>query len=102
MDTFWNSGEGNQIRGLDILGVRNLDQGIEKEWVAGITTISNRARYFSLLPWLVGLYRESLGEDFNPDDYWEGLSTLLARFEFVLIVCSRMGAEWGESGLTTG
>ena len=106
MDTFWNSGESEQIKGVDILGVRNLDQSIERQWVAGITTISNRARYLSLLTWLVGIHHESLKIDengeFELESYWPKLMKILARFEFMSLACTRAGTEWGESGSTTG
>lgn len=106
MNFQWNSGEGQKIRGLDILGVRNLDQSIERQWVAGITTISNRARYLSLVTWGVGLYHQSLKLDENDqyelNEYWSGLTRYLARLEFITLACTKAGKSWGESGKTTG
>jgi hypothetical protein len=104
MEWFWNKGEKELIRGLDILGLRQLDQNLERQWVAGITTISNRARYLSLFPWLFGTYYAHKLP--NPEDElkfdWADVNAVLARFEFVVLAATRMGEKWGESGSTFG
>ncbi len=100
MQIFWNSGERETIKGLDILGLRQLDQRIEQEWVSNITTISFRARYLSLLPWLfVEYYTFQLnineGEAlFDYDDFKQAS----ARMELIVLAATKMGTNWGESG----
>lgn len=75
-------------------------------WVAGITTISNRARYLSLLTWVIGFYHQSLVTDehgeFAVESYWPGLTKCLARLEFLTLLCTRSGSSWEETGQTTG
>lgn len=86
---------------LDILGLRQLDQALEKQWVAGVTTISMRARYMSLLPWLLGGLREA-GLDSGATGYAaENLLKVLRGMEFVVLAASRLAPD-GEKGPLTG
>ena len=98
MQVFWNSGESEKIAGLDILGLRQLDQMIERKWVAGITTISTRARYMSLLTWLFAEYYEralsrSDGKAAFDDELF---SEALTRMEFVVLASSTLAGEDGR------
>jgi hypothetical protein len=104
MESFWNLGEGEKIEGRDILGLRQVDQQLERRWVAGITTISVRARYLSLLPWAIGEFYErrlaaSSGRAVFDD---KAFSEILARMEFVVLAATQIGKDAGEPGGTTG
>jgi len=104
MEIFWNSGEKEMTNGLDILGIRRLDQNIELAWVSGITTISFRAKYLSLLPWIIAEYYESELKEhgseakYNENKFYE----LTRRMEIVIFFSSALGKMWGESGNTYG
>jgi len=92
---FWNSGEKEVINGLDILGYRKVDQDTEKAWVSGITTISQRARYMSLLPWLLMEYYRACGIDSGsarqPD--WNEFHDIERRLELVVLTSTRITDE---------
>ena len=92
------------IRGLDILGLRQLDQDIERQWAAGITTISFRARYLSLLPWAIAEFYENElrrgGGSARFDD--ERFGRMLRRLEFVVLAATRVRASEDRDGATYG
>lgn len=104
MQIFWNNGERETIKGLDILGLRQLDQQIEQRWVSNVTTISIRARYLSLLPWLfVEYYTSQLQADGGQAIFDENhFKQVAARMELIVLAATRIGKSWGESGSTYG
>ena len=56
MTITWGDGLAETTPGQDILGIRGIDQAVELALVNGITTISQRARYFTILTWAIGDY----------------------------------------------
>lgn len=93
---FWNEDVLDDTQGLDILGIRALDQGLEANLVNGITTISARGRYFSILPWAIKqFYVEHLkaGRPFVASE----LGAYLHRVEF-LVIAATLNDPHGKPG----
>lgn len=93
---FWNKDILDDTKGLDILGVRAIDQGMEANLVNGITTVSARGRYFSILPWAINQFYKMTLEAKAPFRA-EALSTFLTRVEFLIIAASQADPA-GQSG----
>ena len=107
MRVFWNAGQTEIIKGLDILGLRQVDQAIEKDWVSNVTTISFRARYLSLLPWVLAeFFTHELGVASQTAVFDEAaytrLATILARVEFIVVLSTIRGVDWGDTGFANG
>lgn len=94
---FWNDDISKDTQGLDILGIRALDQRLEANLVNGITTVSQRGRYFSILPWAIHqFYSTALAEGGK----FEGakLGAYLHRVEFLTIAAS-LSDPVGKAGV---
>lgn len=105
MESFWNKGEYENTPGQDILGLRRVDQGLERQWVAGVTTISERVRYLSLLPWAITEFSErelaSGGGKGNqtPGGLWRKLDQALRRLGFIILATTDYGNGVHKTGI---
>lgn len=104
MQLTWNDSYRDLIGGLDILGVRQLDQGLELQLVGGITTVAPRARYLTLVTWaLDALYRRLLDEGDGELKWTEDeQDATLTRLEFLVAAATQAGSRQGEAGNLTG
>lgn len=104
MQLSWNDRYRDLIGGLDILGVRQLDQGLELQLVGGLTTVAPRARYISLVAWsLAALYRQLLAEGGDKLEWSESRqNAVLTRLEFLVAAATQAGARAEEGGSPTG
>lgn len=90
MNITWGDDLAETTAGQDILGIRGVDQAVEIALVNGITTISQRARYFTILTWAIGDYlvdRVSQGFD------WDSFMLYLQKVEFITLAASRLDSE---------
>lgn len=102
MALFWGDKLGDETDGLDILGIRGLDQSLETALANGITTISLRGRYFTILPWLVGEFFEADSTAgvtvFDSDRF----RTFCGRVEYLTLACTTLDDCGGDSGGALG
>lgn len=97
MEIFWSSPLAIEIKGLDILGVRGRDQAIEEKLVNGITTISLRARYYSILTWAVGSFLKAGLEENGVGKYSDSaFRVFLRRVEFITLACTAIDDSDGN------
>jgi hypothetical protein len=76
---------------------------MERDWVAGVTTISFRARYLSLLPWLIAEYvKRNQRDDGTAVVSTDEFKRARRRMEFVVLAATSLGKRWGESGNAYG
>lgn len=100
MQLMWGDDLSQETRGLDILGVRGLDQNLEAALVNGITTISIRARYLTILPWAIGEY--FAGEQATGSTSYDAkrFQNYLGRVEHLVLAATVADAADGDtSGL---
>lgn len=102
MDVAWGDGVGDETQGLDIAGVRGLDQRLEAALVNGITTVSLRGRYLTLLPWAIGEFFAAEVAANVPEFAEARFRSFLARVEFLVLACTTLDDGAGDPGGALG
>jgi hypothetical protein len=98
---FWGTDIAENTQGLDILGIRALDQSLEANLVNGVTTVSARGRYFSILPWAINTFYVMALDRSRPFAMDE-LATFLTRVEFLIIAASQADPSRNAGGAILG
>ena len=102
MDIAWGEKFGDQSQGLDIIGVLGLDQSLEAALANGITTISIRGRYFSILPWAIGEFFANEIQTQATHFDSKRFQAFLARVEFLVLACTSLDKTGGDAGGALG
>ena len=76
------------------MGIRGVDQAVEIALVNGITTISQRARYFTILTWAIGDY---LVDRVSKGFEWNSFMLYLQKVEFLTLAASRLDSEINDT-----
>src|SRR4051794_33284451 len=102
MELFWGDGLDEETQGLDILGIRGLDQSLEIALANGITTISLRGRYFTILPWLIGEFFEAEKNAGTTNFAMDRLRNFIGRVEYLALACTVMDSSGGDGSGALG
>ncbi len=102
MQVFWGEGLGEETQGLDILGIRSLDQSLETALANGITTISLRGRYFTILPWLIGEFFHAEVKAGATEFKADRFQAFIGRVEYLTLACTFMDDSGGDAGGALG
>jgi hypothetical protein len=102
MDVAWGDKFDGSTQGLDILGVRGLDQSIEARLVNGLTTVSLRGRYLTILPWALGEYfdadRQAGVTEYDDDRF----RAFLFHVEYLTLAATTIDPNPGDAGGALG
>jgi hypothetical protein len=98
MEVAWGDKLNDESQGLDILGVRGLDQSMEARLVNGITTISPRGRYFTILTWGVGEFFDGERRAGTTEFDVRRLQQFLFRAEYLALACTVLDESPGDRG----
>lgn len=102
MEVAWGEALSEETQGLDILGIRGLDQSLETALANGITTISLRGRYFTILPWLIGEFFEAEKNADVTEFAEDRLRIFAGRVEYLTLACTMIDDSGGNSGGVLG
>lgn len=96
MQVVWGDELNDETKGQDVLGVRGLDQRLEAALVNGITTISLRGRYLTILPWLLGEFFDREVAMGATEFSFDRLFNFIARVEYLTLASTQLDPDGGD------